>query len=405
MEHPQANLSGKKILLGVCGSIAAYKSVFLLRMLVKMGAEVKVVMTPSATTFVTPLTFATLSRHTVGVDIQNDDEWQNHVELGLWADLYIIAPATANTLSQMAQGACNNILLAAYLSARCPVMIAPAMDLDMWEHPATKRNLALLQKDGVRLISVGSGELASGLHGPGRVAEPEEIVAIVTAYFNPELPLVGKRILITAGPTRESLDPVRFISNHSTGKMGMALAESLAEAGAQVELVLGPTSLPVPPHPNIKIHSVVSALDMLAACEAVFEACHGAIFCAAVADYRPLTVADQKIKKSGEAMQLELVKNPDIAATLGARKKAGQILVGFALETNNEEAHALKKLEAKNLDLIVLNSLRDAGAGFAGDSNKVTLYGKDKKSRTFALKSKHEVAGDIVRAMIPLLLT
>lgn len=366
MEHPQANLSGKKILLGVCGSIAAYKSVFLLRMLVKMGAEVKVVMTPSATTFVTPLTFATLSRHTVGVDIQNDDEWQNHVELGLWADLYIIAPATANTLSQMAQGACNNILLAAYLSARCPVMIAPAMDLDMWEHPATKRNLALLQKDGVRLISVGSGELASGLHGPGRVAEPEEIVAIVTAYFNPELPLVGKRILITAGPTRESLDPVRFISNHSTGKMGMALAESLAEAGAQVELVLGPTSLPVPPHPNIKIHSVVSALDMLAACEAVFEACHGAIFCAAVADYRPLTVADQKIKKSGEAMQLELVKNPDIAATLGARKKAGQILVGFALETNNEEAHALKKLEAKNLDLIVLNSLRDAGAGFAG---------------------------------------
>jgi phosphopantothenoylcysteine decarboxylase / phosphopantothenate---cysteine ligase len=230
-------------------------------------------------------------------------------------------------------------------------------------------------------------------------------VDIVTAYFNPEQPLVGKRILITAGPTRESLDPVRFISNHSTGKMGMALAESLAEAGAQVELVLGPTALPVPPHPNIKIHPVVSALDMLAACEAVFEDCDGAIFCAAVADYRPSTVADQKIKKSGEAMQLELVKNPDIAATLGARKRAGQILVGFALETNNEEAHALKKLEAKNLDLIVLNSLRDAGAGFAVDSNKVTLYGKDKKSRTFALKSKQEVAGDIVRAMIPLLLT
>lgn len=405
MEHPQATLSGKKILLGVCGSIAAYKSVFLLRLLIKLGAEVKVVMTSSATTFVAPLTFATLSRHNVGVDIQNDNEWQNHVELGLWADLYIIAPATANTLSQMAQGACNNILLAAYLSSRCPVMIAPAMDLDMWEHPATKRNLSLLEKDGVQLITVGSGELASGLHGPGRMAEPEEIVAMVETFFKRDQPLSGKRILITAGPTRENLDPVRFISNHSTGKMGLALAESLAAAGALVELILGPTALPFPHHPNIKVHPVISALDMMAECESVFDTCHGAIFCAAVADYRPSRVADQKIKKSGEAMQLELVKNPDIAATLGARKKTGQILVGFALETHNEEVHALKKLEAKNLDLIVLNSLRDAGAGFAGDANKITIYGKDKKSRTFALKSKHEVAGDIVSAMIPLLLT
>jgi phosphopantothenoylcysteine decarboxylase/phosphopantothenate--cysteine ligase len=405
MEHPQATLSGKKILLGVCGSIAAYKSVFLLRMLIKLGAEVKVVMTSSATTFVAPVTFATLSRYTVGVDIQNDDEWQNHVELGLWADLYIIAPATANTLSQMASGACNNILLAAYLSARCPVMIAPAMDLDMWEHHATKRNLALLENDGVQLISVGSGELASGLHGPGRMAEPEEIVAVIESFFHRDQPLSGKRILITAGPTRENLDPVRFISNHSTGKMGIALAETLAAAGAQVELVLGPTALPVPKHPNINVQPVVSALDMLAACESIFDHCDGAIFCAAVADYRPSSVADQKIKKSGEAMQIDLVKNPDIAATLGARKRTGQILVGFALETNNEEEHALKKLDAKNLDLIVLNSMRDAGAGFAGDSNKITIYGKDKKSRTFALKSKYEVADDIVKAMIPLLLT
>lgn len=396
-------LTGRKILLGISGSIAAYKAVFLTRLLTRQGAEVRVIMTPSATAFVAPITFSTLSRHPVQYEIMGEGEWNNHVELGLWADLFIIAPATANTLSGMAQGRCDNLLLAAYLSARCPVMIAPAMDLDMWEHPSTQRNVHQLLGDEVKLIPVGHGELASGLSGPGRMAEPEVILDHIQQFLQADQTLAGYTILITAGPTQEALDPVRFISNHSSGKMGISLAEELASRGASVHLVLGPSRL-APSHPGVQVIHVISALEMLQASEAIFPHCQAAIFAAAVADYRPEQMEPDKIKKSGDHIELQLVKNPDIAATLGRRKQPGQILVGFALETRDEEKHALQKLESKNLDFIVLNSLRDPGAGFETDTNKVTLYFRDTKSRALGLKAKTAVAGDIADELARLLI-
>jgi phosphopantothenoylcysteine decarboxylase / phosphopantothenate---cysteine ligase len=395
-------LSGKKILLGISGSIAAYKSVYLTRLLTREGAEVRVVMTPSAVSFIAPITFSTLSRYPVQHAIMAEGQWNNHVEMGLWADLFLIAPATAHTLSGMAQGRCDNLVLAAYLSARCPVMIAPAMDLDMWQHPATRRNLELLQSDGVQVIPVGEGELASGLSGPGRMAEPEHIAAFVRDYLTSTRQLEGTEILLTAGPTREGLDPVRFISNHSTGKMGIALADELARRGATVHLVLGPVSLQ-PSQPGVQVIPVGSAREMLAAAETVFPRCQAAVFAAAVADYRPVQTSGEKIKKSGETLRLELVKNPDIAATLGARKQPGQVLVGFALETSAELEHARAKRADKHLDLIVLNSLRDAGAGFGADTNKVTFIGADNNPREFGLKSKTGVAADIADELCRLL--
>lgn len=388
------SLAGRKILLGVSGSIAAYKTVFLTRLLVREGAEVRVIMTPSAAAFVSPLTFSTLSRNPTRHELMSESEWHNHVELGLWADLFVIVPATAHTLSGMAEGRCDNLLLAVYLSARCPVWVAPAMDLDMWTHPATRRNLARLAADGVRLIDVGDGELASGLSGPGRVAEPEALLEEIRHFLASAPVFGGMEVLITAGPTREALDPVRFLTNHSSGKMGVALADEMARRGALVHLVLGPAAA-ASGHPGVETIPVVSAAEMMEAAAAVFPRCRIAIFAAAVADYRPATTATGKIKKQGDSLSLELVKNPDIAASLGARKQKGQILAGFALETDAGEDEARKKLKAKKLDLIVLNTLQDAGAGFGTDTNKVTFLTADNKTRRFGLKSKKEVAADI----------
>lgn len=395
-------LSGKKILLGVSGSIAAYKAVYLTRLLTRERAEVRVVMTPTAAAFISPVTFSTLSRYPVQHAIMAEGQWNNHVDMGLWADLYLIAPATAHTLGGMAQGRCDNLLLAAYLSARCPVMIAPAMDLDMWQHPSTRRNLALLQSDGVQVIPVGDGELASGLSGPGRMAEPEHIVDFVRGFLQASRTMEGLEVLITAGPTREALDPVRFLSNHSTGKMGIALADTLAARGATVHLVLGPVSLR-PSHQEVRVIPVQSAEEMLAASAEVFPRCQVAVFAAAVADYRPAQVAGEKIKKTSGNLSLELVKNPDIAATLGARKQPGQVLAGFALETSAGLEEARAKRVAKHLDLIVLNSLQDAGAGFGTDTNKVTFIGPDNNPRVFGLKSKTGVAADIADELASLL--
>ncbi len=389
------SLQGKKILLGITGSIAAYKSAVLVRLLVKAGAEVRVVMTRAATDFISPLTLSTLSRHEVYTHVHEAGAWHSHVELGLWADALVIAPATAHTLARMAQGLCDDMLTAVYLSARCPVWVAPAMDLDMWQHPATQRNLRTLQADGVSIIPVGEGELASGLHGPGRMAEPEAIVAFLEAALTPQGPLAGRTVLVTAGPTHEPLDPVRFLGNRSTGKMGIALAEELARRGARVQLILGPTPLR-PTRPDIEVVPVRTAEEMHAAAATRFAQADAAILAAAVADYRPATVASEKIKKQGDELQLRLVRTPDIAATLGKRKKPGQVLVGFALETENERANALGKLRRKNLDFIVLNSLRDEGAGFAHDTNKVTILSADGTEKLFPLKSKREVAADIV---------
>lgn len=395
-------LRGKHILIGVTGSIAAYKSIFLLRLLVRAGAEVRVVMTPSAASFVGPINFSTLSKHPVHTRILEEAGWNNHVELGMWADLYLIAPLTANTLSSLAQGRCENMVSAAYLSARCPVMIAPAMDLDMWEHPATRRNLQTLLNDGVSLIPVGDGELASGLHGPGRMAEPEAIFTTVTNHFERSQDLQGIQVLITAGPTREPIDPVRYVSNHSTGKMGIAIADALVRRGADVHLILGPTHHR-PQSAAVHLTLVETAQEMLSAAEKVFSQCRAAIFAAAVADYRPREVADRKVKKQDSNLSLALTPNPDIAATLGAIKQPEQILVGFALETDHEVENATAKLHAKNQDFIVLNSLRDEGAGFGGDTNKVSILFPNNKVKSFGLKSKQEVASDIVRELANLL--
>lgn len=390
-------MKGRKIVLGVTGGIAAYKAAFLIRLLVKAGAEVRVVMTPSAQQFITPLTLSTLSKHPVLSQFTEGErgEWNNHVELGLWGDLMLIAPTSANTLAKMAEGRSDNLLMAVYLSARCPVAVAPAMDLDMYAHPQTQANLLRLQQHGVLLIPPGTGELASGLSGEGRMAEPETIVEFAEATFARANRLSGKKILVTAGPTYEAIDPVRFIGNHSTGKMGFALAEELAAQGADVTLVSGPVALTAR-HPKIKRIDVVSAQEMYEACMSEFPSADAAILSAAVADFRPAKKAASKIKKEqGGISSIELEETTDILASLGKIKKEKQVLVGFALETENEIANAKSKLERKNLDFIVLNSLREKGAGFGGDTNRVSILTREGKTLNFELKSKQAVAGDI----------
>ncbi len=394
-------LKGKKILLGVTGSIAAYKAAHLVRLLIKQEAEVKVIMTPDAQDFITPLTLATLSKNPALTEFQKSDtgEWNNHVELGLWADAMVIAPATANTLAKMSSGLCDNLLLATYLSARCPVFFAPAMDLDMLQHPATQQNILNLNRYGNHLIEPGYGELASGLIGTGRLAEPEEITQALLTFFAVKKKLNGKKALITAGPTYEAIDPVRFIGNHSSGKMGFAIAEALAAEGVQVDLVAGPTHQKTH-HPGIKVHPVTSAEEMFGVCMSLFPASDVTVLSAAVADYRPIAKANQKIKKTDGNLILELTKTHDIAAELGRLKTNGQIIVGFALETENEKGNAEKKMSAKNFDLIVLNSLNHPGAGFGYDTNKVEIISQKNGSKAFTLKSKRAVAHDIVQAII-----
>lgn len=395
-------LSGKKIILGITGGIAAYKTAALVRLLIKAGAEIQVVMTPASHQFVTPFTLSTLSKKPVYTKFFNaGDEggtWNNHVDLALWADLVIVAPATANTLAKMANGICDNLLMAIYLSAKCPVFVAPAMDLDMYVHPSTDRNLQLLQSYGNQIIPAEEGELASGLIGKGRMAEPENILAFIVNNLNPSLPLNGKKVLITAGPTYEPIDPVRFIGNHSSGKMGFDIALEAANKGADVILVSGPTNQKIS-HPNVKVISVLSASEMYTACHQYFASVDAVVAAAAVADYRPKHVANQKIKKNSEEFIIEMDKNPDILASLGAIKQK-QFLVGFALETQNEVEHAKQKILKKNLDLIVLNSLNDKGAGFGKPTNKVTFIDKDFNLEPMELKLKEEVAIDIIQKII-----
>ena len=394
------SLRDKNIAIGVCGGIAAYKIAFLVRLLVKEHAHVQVLMTPEAKQFITPLTLATLSKRPVLSDYvdKHTDTWNNHVELGLNTDLLIIAPATANTLSKMANGMCDNLLLATYLSARCPVMIAPAMDLDMWLHPATQANIERLSGFGHILVKPGSGELASGLIGEGRLAEPEEILQQIQLFFGQKQPLKGKKAIVSAGPTYEAIDPVRFIGNHSSGKMGYAIASALQSLGAEVILVSGPAQLPTPPQVNRV--DVTSAHEMLETCTKHFESSDIIVMTAAVADYTPITVANQKIKKKDATFEIVLKKTTDILSSLGEKKTAKQTLIGFALETNNELANAHEKLARKNLDYIILNSMQDPGAGFAGDTNRVTIISKNGDIEHLPLKSKKEVADDIVSKII-----
>jgi phosphopantothenoylcysteine decarboxylase / phosphopantothenate---cysteine ligase len=390
-----------KVILGVSGSIAAYKAAHLTRLLVKNDATVKVLMTAAAADFITPLTLATLSKNPVLADVHTESGWNNHVELGLWADALVIAPATANTLAKLANGLCDNILSAVYLSARCPVFVAPAMDVDMWHHPATQENMEKLQRYGVHIIPVGHGELASGLVGDGRMAEPEQILQYVEATLDASKPkpLAGKKALVTAGPTFEPLDPVRFLGNHSTGKMGIAIAETLAQQGAAVTLVLGPTDLR-PADVRVKVVLVNTAQEMHDASVPAFKTADLAVLAAAVADYRPKTVSSVKIKKKDDDLTLELAKTIDIAAALGKTKTDRQLLVGFALETNDAQQNAMLKLEKKNLDFIVLNSMQDAGAGFGHDTNKITVLRRNGDKIDFPLKSKKAVAEDIVAEIV-----
>ncbi len=394
-------MKGKKIILAVTGSIAAYKAAFLTRLFIKAGAEVQVLMTDAAKYFITPLTLSTLSKKPVFTEIISEESWNSHVELGLWADAMIVAPCTATTLAKLVNGMSDNIVTATYLSARCPIFIAPAMDLDMWTHPATVRNLDLLWGYGCHLIPVGHGELASGLVGDGRMAEPEEIILFLNNFFYKKEDLKGKKILVTAGPTYEALDPVRFIGNRSSGKMGVAIADELAERGAEVILVLGPSKFQAK-HPSVLTLKVESAQQMYEAATAHFSECDAAILAAAVADYRPKHVSDIKIKKKEGDMTIELVKTLDIAAALGNQKQAHQRLVGFALETNSELENALSKLKRKNLDFIVLNSLRDAGAGFSHNTNKISIIFNENNVREFDLKNKDDVAKDIVNELVQL---
>ncbi|HSD13699.1 MAG TPA: bifunctional phosphopantothenoylcysteine decarboxylase/phosphopantothenate--cysteine ligase CoaBC [Flavobacterium sp.] len=395
-------LSGKKILLGVSGGIAAYKTATLVRLLIKAGAQVQVIMTPASKDFVTPLTLSTLSKNPVYSTFVNEEEeeaeWNNHVDFGLWADLMLIAPATANTLSKMVKGNCDNLLIATYLSAKCPVYFAPAMDLDMYKHPSTLANFDALKEFGNIMIPAESGELASGLSGEGRMAEPENIVAFLEKDIESKLPLKGKKILVTAGPTYEAIDPVRFIGNHSTGKMGFDIAKAAADLGAEVILVSGPTHLQLK-HSLVKVERVTSAQEMYDVCHKYFNEVDVAVAAAAVADYRPKNVASQKIKKNDETFSIELEKTKDILASLGEIKKH-QFLIGFALETENEIEHAKQKIQKKNLDLIVLNSLNDEGAGFGTPTNKVTFIDKDFQMEPMDLKSKEEVAQDIVNKIV-----
>ncbi|RWU04796.1 bifunctional phosphopantothenoylcysteine decarboxylase/phosphopantothenate--cysteine ligase CoaBC [Pedobacter chitinilyticus] len=396
-------LKNKNIILGVCGSIAAYKSALLVRLLVKAGANVKVILTQDASNFITPLTLATLSKNPVYTQYFEAETgvWSNHVELGLWADYLLIAPASANTLGKMANGLCDNLLTAVYLSAKCPVLFAPAMDLDMWKHESTQDNVVKLKQMGNTMIAPGKGELASGLYGEGRMAEPEEILAFLENEIKKGLPLLGKKVLVTAGPTYEAIDPVRFIGNHSSGKMGFALAETLYQLGADVTLIAGPTSLKS--GDGIKRIDVTSAAEMLNACIAQFNGTDITVMSAAVADYTPVEVAQQKIKKKEDHFNIELKKTTDILATLGKQKSDGQLLVGFALETTDEENYAKEKLKKKNLDLIVLNSLNDKGAGFKSETNKITIFNKALEKTAFETKSKTEVAKDICAEILKLM--
>ncbi|MBT0811137.1 bifunctional phosphopantothenoylcysteine decarboxylase/phosphopantothenate--cysteine ligase CoaBC [Litoribacter ruber] len=393
-------LQGKRILLGVTGSIAAYKAAHLTRLLVKEGAEVQIIMSTSALDFITPLTLATLSKKPVleAFYDRKSGEWSNHVDLGLWADLFLVAPISANTLSKFANGGCDNLLTATYLSARCPVMVAPAMDLDMYQHPSVKANLDKIASFGNIILEAESGELASGLMGQGRLMEPEHIVERVIEHFSAQQDFKGKTVLITAGPTHEAIDPVRFIGNHSSGKMGIALANALAQRGADVKLVLGPSSLSAS-HDNITTIPVKSAEQMFEACKKHHPMSDYCIFAAAVADYTPEEVATQKIKKDDDDMVIRLKKNVDIASTLGKQKKEHQVHIGFALETNQEEENALGKLTRKNFDMVVLNSMNDNGAGFQHDTNKVTFYFKDGHKEPLMLLPKTEVATQIIQAI------
>jgi len=386
-------LNGRKILLGITGSVAAYKSILLLRMLIKSGAEVKIIMTPAAADFVSPLVLETLSKHEVVIGLANGSTWSNHVMLGRWADIMIIAPASCNTISRMAAGTCDNLLLAVYLSAVCPVWIAPAMDEDMWKHPSTRRNIETLKSFNQKILQVGNGELASGLIGEGRMSEPEEIAAQLNIFFD-EGRLKGLKAFVTAGPTYEQIDPVRFVGNHSSGKMGLELAMALKEAGVDTTLVIGPVSIPLPT--DLPVIRVQTALEMFGVCNQLFPQTDIAIMAAAVADYRPKQVASEKIKKKSDAFTIEMVQNPDILKHCGSIKRPDQLLVGFALETSNEEENAKAKLVNKKADMIVLNSLNDEASGFGTATNKVTVFESNGKIHRLPLQLKKEVARTIV---------
>ncbi len=396
-------LRNKNIIIGVSGSIAAYKSAFLIRLLIKAGANVKVIMTPASLDFITPLTLSTLSKNPVLVNFAKDNsgEWNNHVEFGIWADAIVIAPASANTIAKMAGGICDNLLLATYLSSRCKVYIAPAMDLDMYKHPATTANLNRLKSFGNIIINPENGELASGLVGEGRMAEPETIVSFLENEFSAKLPFSKKKVLVTAGPTYEAIDPVRFIGNHSSGKMGFAIAEEFAKQGADVTLVCGPTNL-VTTNKNIKRIDITSAEELYVASTKVFASCDIAVLSAAVADYKPTVTANQKIKKTANSKTIDLIPTKDTLAELGRLKKSNQLLIGFALETENELENAKAKIKKKNLDLIVLNSLNDKGAGFKNETNKISIINKHNKILNFELKNKSEVAKDIIAEILKL---
>lgn len=397
-------MQGKRILLGITGGIAAYKIAFLIRILKKRGAEVKCIMTPASSDFISPLVVATLSENPVGIEFwdKKTGVWTNHVDYGLWADVFVVAPLTANTLAKMAAGVCDNLFLATYLSMKCPTIVAPAMDLDMYAHPTTHRNLDQLIRDGVTIIPAESGQLASGLEGEGRMAEPETIVEAIDRFFNKTeatKALNGQKVLITAGPTYEAIDPVRFIGNHSSGKMGFALAQACLNQGAEVILISGPTQETLS-HPNLTCISIVSAEELFAQVKEFWETCSIGIFSAAVADYRPEVKVDQKIKKSEEHVQLTLVKNPDVLSWAGSVKNETQLLIGFALETSNLLENATNKLNRKNLDIIVMNTLEDKGAGFGHATNKIALLDAHNNFTKFELKSKFAVAKDIVSYLI-----
>ncbi|WP_107037680.1 bifunctional phosphopantothenoylcysteine decarboxylase/phosphopantothenate--cysteine ligase CoaBC [Brumimicrobium mesophilum] len=396
-------LKGKRIVIGISGGIAAYKIAFLIRILKQKGAEVKCILTSASSDFITPLTVSTLSQNPAYIDFWNKDngEWTNHVEMGAWGDVILLAPLTANTLAKIANGYCDNLLTATYLSAKCPVIVAPAMDLDMYSHETTTENLRKLESHGVKVIPAEEGFLASGLIGQGRMAEPETIVEELESFFSISSTMEGHKVLVTAGPTYEAIDPVRFIGNHSTGKMGFAIVESLLERGAKVILIAGPTQCEIH-HENLTRIDIKTADEMLAAAQKNFPNCTGGIFAAAVSDYRPKSIAEQKIKKSSDEMTIEMIKNPDVLKTIGQSKSEDQFLVGFALETNNAVEYGAEKLKKKNLDLIVVNSLEDEGAGFGHDTNKITLLDFNNKTTKFELSSKKVVANNILDYLIKL---